>query len=140
MDSLAQMICDPERIRHDRQRRVHCPTRWEETGVHDIEILEIVRFTVHIKCRGLRIAAKADRAVLVGHTGKWDTLTEEKVTGKKSLMALIAMRRALGLGSHETFEFGYQPLVTFFVIGFVAEHYLPVPTPRHAIFRIRKVF
>src|SRR5215472_11835200 len=140
MNSLTQVICDPKRIRHDRQRRVHRPTRWEETSVHDVKIVEIVRFAVHIERRGLQVTAKADRAVLMSDSSKWDTLTEEKVTGKQSLVALITMRRALRLCFHETFEFGYHPLVTFFVIGFVAEHDLPVATQRDAIVGIGQVF
>src|SRR5215472_5732798 len=65
---LPQVIAHPQRISHDGQGRVDCAARWEETPVHYVQVLHLVRFAVAIERRPLRITAEPDRPILVRHT------------------------------------------------------------------------
>src|SRR5262245_12671435 len=46
-----QVIADAEGIGHDRQRRIHGCAGWEKAAIDDIEIVDFVRFTIHVECR-----------------------------------------------------------------------------------------
>ena len=65
-----QMRPNPQGIRHDRQRRIYGGARWKEAAVNDVEIVDVVRFAMNIECGFVRIGAETDRAVLVGHSSK----------------------------------------------------------------------
>ena len=53
------MIADAQRIRHDCERRIHCPARTEEACIDNAEVIELVRFAVAIQRARLRIVAEA---------------------------------------------------------------------------------
>src|SRR6516164_5924762 len=45
---LKNVVTHPQRIRHDRECRVHRRTRREEAAVHDIQVVEIMGLAIHI--------------------------------------------------------------------------------------------
>src|SRR5271166_1540362 len=87
-ESLFQVVSDAQRIGDDGQRRVHGGTRGEEAAVHDVEIVHIMRFAVHIEGRGFQVAAKTNGAVLMGNSGEGNLVSEEQVPRKQALVAL----------------------------------------------------
>ena len=48
-EPLAQVVADAQRVRHDRQRRIHRAGRGKEARVDDIQVVQVVRFAVPIQ-------------------------------------------------------------------------------------------
>src|SRR6516165_3055583 len=115
------MVANAQGVGHDRERRVDRATRWEKTAVHNIEVIEIVRLAVHIERRSLGIAAKSNRAILMGDACKWNALTYEHAACKKPRVAIVSVVRTLRLLLQYPFELGDQPLVAFFIIGLIGK-------------------
>ena len=65
-----------------------------------------MRLAIHVQRGSLGILAEADGAVLVGHSGKRNAVSQEQISGKQSFMAIIPMDAAFGLLLHEVLEFG----------------------------------
>jgi hypothetical protein len=74
--ALEQMVADPQRIGDDRQGRVDSGARHEKAAVDDVEVVDLVRAAVDVECRALRVAAEADRAILVARAGNRQALSE----------------------------------------------------------------
>ena len=83
--SLQQMIPDSQSVGHDRERGIHRAAGAEKAAIDNVEVVEFVRFAVTIERAGFRIVAKADRAVLMGDSGKRNTLAEEQITREQGL-------------------------------------------------------
>jgi hypothetical protein len=43
------MIPDPQRVRDDRQARIHRPARREERAVDDVKVRDVVRATIRVQ-------------------------------------------------------------------------------------------
>src|SRR5215475_13030706 len=69
---LQEVIADADRIGNRGERRVYRPDADEETRVHHVQIVELVRLAVHIQDRALRIRAEAARPDLMGTAGDRD--------------------------------------------------------------------
>src|SRR5438445_9747801 len=137
--AVQQVIAHPQRIRHDGQRRIHGSARREEASVHDIKIVEVVGFAIRIQRRGLRVISKANRAVLMGNSGERDHLSDVKIASKQSLVAFVAMNRAVGL-LHGLLELCLKPFMCFKVVRGVSQNDLPVAPNGDALVRLRQVF
>ena len=59
--SLEQVIAYPQRVGHDRERRIHRAARAEEAGIDNVEIVELVRFAVAIERARSWIVAESGR-------------------------------------------------------------------------------
>src|SRR3954462_14954486 len=100
------MVSHPQRVRHDRERRIHRAARWEEATIHHVEIVHLMSSAVRVQGRRGWIRAEAHGAVLMRHAGKRNPLPHEEVPGEESLMTLAPMQRAAGLLLHEGLELG----------------------------------
>ena len=49
-----------------------------KTAVHDVEVVHLVRPAIPIECRGRRIGAEADSAVLVRNARERDALADRR--------------------------------------------------------------
>src|SRR5262249_22830064 len=94
----------PEGGGPDGERGGHGAARREEAPVHDIEVVHLVGPTVLVQGRGPGVPAEAHGAVLVGDPGERDALTEVEATGKKPLVALVAVDPAAGLALHQVLQ------------------------------------
>src|SRR5215469_4549660 len=137
--ALHQVVADPQSIRHDGERRVHGCARWKETSIDHIEVVKIVRFAVRVEHRTLRIVSKANRAVLMGHTGERNSLSDVQVSAKQSLMTLVAVYRAIRL-LHRLLQLALKPLVCLQVVRRVRQNDLAVAADGDSIVRIGQVF
>src|SRR4051812_13631092 len=90
-NALEQVLPDAQGIRHNGQPRIDRRARREKAAVHDVEIVDFVRLAIHIEGTRLGIMTEADRAVLVRDARQRDALPEEKVAGKETLVAVVAM-------------------------------------------------
>src|SRR3974390_1423482 len=93
--ALQNVIAHAQRIGYDRQRRIHRRARREEAAIHNVEILEIMGFAIHIERRSLGIVPEADGAVLVGDTRKRNALSHIQVAVEQSIMAVMAVHRTM---------------------------------------------
>jgi hypothetical protein len=59
------VIAHPDRIGHRRQRRIHRANAGKETGVDDIEIVELMGLAVRVEHGGFRIVPEPACARLV---------------------------------------------------------------------------
>src|SRR5206468_11832777 len=107
-----QVLSDSQRVRHDRQRRVHCAAGAEKAAVDDIEIVEIMRFAVDIKGACPGIVTEAHRADLVSDARQRNSLANKQIAREQPFVALVAVYCAFGLLSHEFLQLGDKPLVT----------------------------
>ena len=116
------MIADAQRVGDDREGRVDRAARTEETPVDDVEIVQIMGFTVGVQSAGRPIFAEANRSYLMRHTRQRNSLADVQVTREQSLVALMAVNLTCGLLLHEFFELNDQPLVAFFIVRSVTEN------------------
>jgi hypothetical protein len=116
-----QVIPHPQRIGHDGQSWIHRTAGREEAGVHDIEVIHVVRLTVGVESRSLGIDPKADGAVLMGDPSEWDALANEQVASEQPDMAFMPVDCTFRLLLHQSFEFLDEPLVSVLIVRFVAE-------------------
>ena len=123
--AFEQMIADAQSIGHYRERRVHRAAGTEEACVHNVEIVEFVRFAIAIQRAAFRIIAETHGAVLMRNTGEWNPLTQIQIPRKNSLVALVPVDEA-GVADSSRPELFNEAFVSFFVIGFVpAEQFRP---------------
>src|SRR5262245_43151917 len=115
------MVSHPKGIGHDGQRRVDGAARWEEAGIDNVEVINVMGLAVGIEGGALGVAAKTNRPVLVRHSGKRNTLTDKQVSGKQPLITLMAMDGALGLPLHDALKLGDEALMPFFVVRLVRQ-------------------
>ena len=92
-----QVVAHSKCVGHDGERRIDGSARWEEAPVHNVEVVDVMGFAVHVQYRSLRVLSKANGAVLMGHAGERNSLSDVQVSPKQSLMALVAMHRAVRL-------------------------------------------
>jgi 4-hydroxy-2-oxoheptanedioate aldolase len=59
------VVADAQRVGNDGQGRVDRRARRKKTGVDDIQIVDLVRAAIEVERRRCRVAAEADRAVLM---------------------------------------------------------------------------
>ena len=59
-----------------------------------------MRLAMGVERRGLWIGAETNRAVLMSHTCKRDTVSEEKISGEEALVAFVTVNVALRLPAH----------------------------------------
>src|SRR5581483_7017052 len=135
-----QVVADTQRIGHNRQSRIHGGTRREETAIHDVQIVHFVSFAVDIQGRGLRIVAETNSSILMSHAGQRNAVAHEQIARKKSLMTLVSMNGASALLLHQLLEFAVQPLVSFLVVGRIAENDVAVSIQGDAVIGIRQIF
>ena len=77
LQPLQQMIAHAQRIRHNRQRRIHRRARTEKTAIHDIQIIYVMRFAIGVEGRSFGIIAETNRPVLMGDSGQWNLFTQK---------------------------------------------------------------
>src|SRR5579864_9664746 len=77
-----QVVAHSKRVGHDGKRRIDGSARWEETPVHNVKVVDVVGFTVHVQRRCFRIMSKANRAILVGHASEWNSLSDVQISPK----------------------------------------------------------
>src|SRR5689334_9428709 len=99
------MIADAQSISHYRERRVHRAAGTEEACVHNVEIVEFVRFAIAIKCTRLRIVAEAHGTVLMGDTRQRDALTQIEIASENTFVALMPVNRTRALLIHKAPKF-----------------------------------
>src|SRR6516162_11811313 len=46
---LKNVVTHPQRIRHDRECRVHRRTRGEEAAIDHVQVVKVMRFAVHVE-------------------------------------------------------------------------------------------
>ena len=68
------MVAHAECVRNDGQRRIHRATGREETGIHNIEIIQLVCLAIPVERAGVWIITEPDCAVLVRDARKRDAL------------------------------------------------------------------
>src|SRR5439155_23983691 len=56
-EPLSEVVTDPERVRHDGERRIHRAARREEARVDDVEVVDVMSLAVDVEGRGLGIPA-----------------------------------------------------------------------------------
>ena len=93
--ALQQVIPHAQGIGHRRQRGVDRGDAGEETGVHDVEIIEFVGFTVDIEHRRSGISAKAARASLVAHPGDGDVFPQIEIVGNQVLVTAEMLQHGM---------------------------------------------
>lgn len=96
-----------QRIRYDRECRIHCRTRREEAAVHHVKVVEVVRLAVHVERGSFGIVPEADGAVLVRDSGQWDTLSNVKIAAEEAFVAVVSMHRA-GVVLHRSFSLDWS--------------------------------
>ena len=133
------MITDSQRVGDDCERGIHCPTRAEEAGIDNIQVIEFVRFAVAIECAGLRIVSKTDRAVLVCNASQRNALAEEQVAGEETFMALVSMDASISSAVASGSQLFDQPLVAFLVVWLVLQNDLAVAVERDPIVRVGQI-
>ena len=74
-----QVIAHAQRVGHNRESRIDSSRRGEEAAVDDVEVVDVVRPAIRIQDRRLGIAAEADGAVLVCHTGEGNPIADEQI-------------------------------------------------------------
>src|SRR5215831_13892195 len=121
LQPIEQVITHTERVCHDCECGIDGSARGKEPAVNDIEIVEIVRLTIRVERRCLRIVPKTNRPVLMGDPGQWNALPDKQIARKQSFMTLVPMIRARRLVLHEMFELRYKPLVAFLVVRLVGK-------------------
>ena len=89
------MVAYPQRVGHDRQRRVDRAAGDKKAAVDDVEIVEIVGFAVNVERAGFRIVAEAHRADLMRDTGEGNPLADEQIAREQTFMAVVAVDFAL---------------------------------------------
>src|SRR6185312_17268203 len=67
-----QVVADPQRVGHCRERRVHGPDAGEDARVDDVDVVELVGAAVPVHGRRGRIDPAAAGARLVRHAGHRD--------------------------------------------------------------------
>ena len=77
------MVAHSKCVGHDRECRIDGSARWEETPVHNVKIVDVMGFAVHVQYRGLRVVSEANRAVLMGYTSERNALSNIKVASKQ---------------------------------------------------------
>src|SRR6266436_8657180 len=140
LQPLEYVITHAKRIGHDGKRRIHGAARREETAVNHIQVINVMRLTICVKCGRLRVAPEANRAVLMCHTCQRNPLSHEQVSREETFVTFMSMNVALGLLLHQAFELGDQPLMPLVIIDFVFENYFPFTIYGHAVVRIGQVF
>src|SRR5271165_7625510 len=138
--SLFQVVSDAECIGHDGQRGVNGGAGREKTAVHDIKIVDLVRLAIRVQRRRPGVATEPNRAVLVSHAGKRNSITDEQIPREKPFMTLVAVNAAFGLLLHEFFELGKQTAVRLFVVRCVLQNDFPVAVNGDAIVWVRQIF
>ena len=121
-----QMVADAERVRHDRQRRIHGRARGEEAAVDDVQIVDLVRLAVDIQSRGFRVVPEANGPVLMRDAGQGNAVADEQIAREEPLVALVAVNWARGLLLHQLLQLAVQPLVALFVVRLVVSTMLPL--------------
>src|SRR5438067_920799 len=139
-ESLAQMVGDAQRIRDDREPRVHGSGRGEEARVDDVEVVDLVRLAVHVECGGAAIRAEADGAVLVRHAGERNALPNVQIAREQPLVAAAPVDGAFALLAHELLELLDRPLWPFLFVRLVLRTVAAFAMDREGIFRLGKVF
>ena len=77
-EALGDVIADAQRVRDDRQGRVHRADRGHEAAVHHVEVVQVVGLAVHIEDRGGRVGPEAGCAGWVGRGGGVERLVQVK--------------------------------------------------------------
>jgi hypothetical protein len=119
------MIAHAQRIGHDRERWIHRAARRKEARINHVKIVELVGLAVAIKRRCLWVVSETDRAVLVRHRRKRQTLSQIKIPREQTLMTLVPVNVAIGL-FHRFLQLYLQSIVTFDIIQFVTDTDLTV--------------
>src|SRR6266567_1213943 len=92
-----QVVAHSKCVGHDGERRIDSSARWEETPVHNVEVVDVMGFAVRVQYRSLRVLPKANGAVLMSHAGEWNLLSHVEVSPKQPLMTVMAMHGAVRL-------------------------------------------
>ena len=133
-----QVVANAQGVSHNGQGRIHGATGREEAGVDDVEVVDIMRFAVHIERRRLWIMGKSDGAVLVRHASQGDALANEQAAGQQAFVAGVPMHGAPGL-LHQMLASGDEALVTLCIVRRVGEHDAALPVKADAILRRRQI-
>ena len=114
--AIENVVAHAQRVGHDGERGIYSRARREEAAIHHVQVIEIVRFAIHIQCGSLGIVPEADGTVLVGDARQRNALSHIKIAAKNPLMAVMAVNRAM-LVLQRLLQLGLQPLVRLQVVG-----------------------
>ena len=88
------MVADAQRVGNDGQGRVDRRARRKEAAVDDIQIVDLVRAAIDVERRRCRVAAEADRAVLMSGAGNRDPFAEIGVLQEQVRLAADIVEEA----------------------------------------------
>ena len=77
------MLSHAQRIRHNRQRRIHRRTRNKEAAVYHVKVIHVVRLAIHVERRRFRISAETNRAVLMSYTRERNAFGQNRLRENK---------------------------------------------------------
>src|SRR5215831_6319010 len=83
-EAFLQVVGNAQSVCHDGQRRVDGAAGGKEAAIHDVEVIQVVRATVPVERRGLRIVAKANGAVLMRHPGERNAISHKEVSREQA--------------------------------------------------------
>src|SRR5690348_6103709 len=138
-EPLQQVVANAQRVRHDRERRIHRTARRKEAPVHDVQVVHVVCLAVHVERGRRRIVAEPDRAVLMSHTGERNALAEEQASREDADVTVLAVDRARALTLEQLMHLPAEPAVALLVVRRIREHDVAAAVDRDAIARVRQV-
>ena len=100
----SRMVTHPERVGARDQRRVHRARVWKEVGVRDIEVVDVVRFTVDVGRGALGSMPKRRVPQLWATPASGDLLAEHRPAQDRLLIAAQAAQE-----SGELRQGGWKP-------------------------------
>ena len=99
-----------------------------------------MRLAVNVQRGSLGIDTKANGAILVSDSCKWDTVSEEQVSRKQSLVAIMSVNVTLGLLAHQLFQLRAQTRMRLLVVRGVLQDDPAIAIESHAIVGVWQIF
>src|SRR6266851_6583394 len=81
-EPLGDVVADPDRVRHHRERRVDRADAREDARVGEIQVVQLVRLAGDVGNGRLRIVAETDRPGLMCDAGDWYPHVHVEVLGQ----------------------------------------------------------
>src|SRR6185369_12471899 len=91
-EAFEQMVADPQRVGHDRQRRVHRRARRKEAAVDDVQVVDMMRAAVGVEHRRRGVRAETQRTVLVRDARKRNPARDVRLQRYEVLLELDAAK------------------------------------------------
>ena len=88
-EPLPDVITDPERVRHDGERRIHRAARGEEARVDDVEVVNVVGLAVYVEGRRLHGTGCVLSAAITAGLARGNDLAEAVAEAKRHVTRAI---------------------------------------------------